>query len=97
MDCLNVGCGSRFHPAWTNIDVAPSSAHVQAYNCRAGIPFPDQSFDVVYHSHVLEHFPKTEALGFLQECFRVLLMRPSKCARVPFFINDISAGKAGDY
>lgn len=80
MDCLNIGCGSRFHSAWTNIDAAPSSSHVQAYNCRAGIPFPDQSFDVVYHSHVLEHFPKAEALRFVRECFRVL--RPGGIIRV---------------
>ena len=80
MDCLNVGCGSRFHPAWTNIDVAPVSSYVQAYNCRAGLPFPHQSFDVVYHSHVLEHFPKSESLGFAQECFRVL--RPGGIIRV---------------
>lgn len=37
-----------------------------------GIPFEENSFDVVYHSHVIEHFGKQEAVTFIQECFRVL-------------------------
>ncbi|MFM6251285.1 MAG: class I SAM-dependent methyltransferase, partial [Dolichospermum sp.] len=39
-----------------------------------------ESFDVVYHSHVLEHFPKTEGERFIQECYRVL--RPQGVLRV---------------
>ncbi len=80
MICLNIGCGSRFHPAWTNIDANPISPNVQFHDCRAGLPFPDHSFDVVYHSHVLEHFAKTEAPRFVQECFRAL--RPGGIIRV---------------
>lgn len=80
MKCLNVGCGLRFHPEWTNIDAASISSYVQVHDCRAGIPFPDHSFDVVFHSHVLEHFSKTEALRFVEECFRVL--KPGGIIRV---------------
>jgi predicted SAM-dependent methyltransferase len=69
---LNLGCGRRFHRDWTNIDFAPSSPYVQAYDLRQGVPFPDNTFDVVYHSHLLEHFPKQGALSLLQECYRVL-------------------------
>jgi predicted SAM-dependent methyltransferase len=29
----------------------------------------------VYYSHLLEHFPKHEAQGFTQECYRVLKPR----------------------
>ena len=80
MKCLNIGCGSRFHPEWTNIDANPNSPNVQAHDCHKGLPFPDHSFDVVYHSHVLEHFAKTEAARFVQECFRVL--KPGGIIRV---------------
>jgi SAM-dependent methyltransferase len=72
MRLLNLGCGARFHADWTNIDVTSSSPLVQAHDLRLGIPHPDGTFDVVYHSHVLEHFPKNAATGFLQECHRVL-------------------------
>jgi predicted SAM-dependent methyltransferase len=43
-----------------------------AWNLRKGIPFADCAFDVLYHSHFLEHLDKRAAVGFLQECFRVL-------------------------
>lgn len=80
MNYLNLGCGRRFHPAWTNFDFVSTSEHVIAHNLTQGIPFPDASFDVVYHSHLLEHFPKTEVELFLRECCRVL--RPHGVLRV---------------
>lgn len=69
---LNLGCGSTFVKGWTNIDFVSGSEHVIAHNLLKGIPFPDNSFDLVYHSHVLEHFPKSEAPKFIAECYRVL-------------------------
>lgn len=80
MKLLNLGCGSRFHPAWVNIDTAPAEPSVVAHDLREGIPFPDAEFDAVYHSHVLEHFPKRSAGPFLAECLRVL--RPGGILRV---------------
>jgi predicted SAM-dependent methyltransferase len=69
---LNLGCGSRYHKAWTNIDFVSIGEGVQAHNLLQGIPFSDESFEVVYHSHVLEHFGKTDAINFIRECHRVL-------------------------
>ena len=43
-----------------------------AWDLRRGVPYPDGTFDVVYHCHVLEHIDREGAPGFLQECFRVL-------------------------
>jgi SAM-dependent methyltransferase len=42
------------------------------WNLARGIPFPDSTFDVVYHSHFLEHLEREAALTFLGECYRVL-------------------------
>src|SRR5437868_3074633 len=69
---LNLGCGATWHKDWTNIDFVSTSGSVEAHNLLNGIPRPDQSFQVVYHSHVLEHFPKAKAAGFISECYRVL-------------------------
>ncbi len=77
---LNLGCGARFHPAWTNVDFAASDAAVISHDLRKGIPFPDETFDVVYHSHLLEHLPRSQAPAFLRECHRVL--RPGGIHRV---------------
>jgi predicted SAM-dependent methyltransferase len=49
-------------------------------NLLKGVPFADNSVDVVYHSHVLEHFWDTDGLSFMKECFRVL--KPNGIIRV---------------
>ncbi|MDJ0661020.1 MAG: glycosyltransferase [Crocosphaera sp.] len=80
MKYLNLGCGSHFHPDWTNVDFVSTQEGVMSHDLRQGIPFEDASFDVVYHSHVLEHFTQGEAERFLEECHRVL--RPNGLIRV---------------
>jgi len=77
---LNLGCGARFHPAWTNLDFVSHDPRVRAHDLNRGIPFPDGSYDGVYHSHVLEHFTAPDGLRLLRECFRVL--RPGGVVRV---------------
>ncbi len=69
---LNLGCGLHYHKDWVNLDFVSTGENVIAHNLLNGIPYPDNTFSVVYHSHVLEHFPKKEAKKFITECFRVL-------------------------
>lgn len=69
---LNLGCGLRFIPEWVNVDFSSTGAGVIAHNLLKGIPFLDNSFEVVYHSHILEHFPRDQASFFMSECFRIL-------------------------
>lgn len=80
MKYLNLGCGDRYNPNWTNINFSSTGEGVIAHNFKYGIPFPDESFDFIYHSHVLEHFPYTEAETFIKECYRIL--RPQGILRV---------------
>lgn len=47
-------------------------SNVQLHNLARGIPYPDGSFDVVYHSHLLEHLDRDVAPKFLAEAHRVL-------------------------
>lgn len=80
MNYINLGCGRRFHPAWTNIDFVSTGPDVLAHNLLEGIPFPGNYFDFAYHSHVLEHFSKDAAPHLIQECYRVL--KPGGILRV---------------
>jgi predicted SAM-dependent methyltransferase len=80
MKLLNLGCGNRYHNNWINLDFTSNDQYVQSHNLLNGIPFPDQSFDVVYHSHVLEHFSKTDGIFFINECYRVL--KPNGIIRI---------------
>lgn len=77
---INLGCGSRFHTAWTNADLAPTDPAVMACDLSKPFPFSDASFDVVYHSNVLEHIRHEHAHAFMRECFRIL--RPCGILRV---------------
>lgn len=77
---LNLGCGSRYHPAWTNVDFVSTGPGVISFDLRTGIPFEDETFEVVYNSHLLEHFTRDEATNFIYKCKRVL--KPSGIIRV---------------
>ena len=77
---LNLGCGYHYHNDWTNLDFVSTGEHVIAHNLLAGIPFKDNMFEVIYHSHVLEHFLKEDAINFLKECNRVL--KPNGIIRI---------------
>jgi predicted SAM-dependent methyltransferase len=77
---LNLGCGGRYHPDWTNIDYAQTGSDVIEHDLMQPLKFADNTFDAVYHSHVLEHMPKRFAPFFLEECWRVL--KPGGILRV---------------
>jgi len=50
------------------------------HDLRRGLPFNDNSVDVIYHSHFLEHLYKEDAEKFLKECYRIL--KPGGLMRV---------------
>jgi predicted SAM-dependent methyltransferase len=72
MKLVNLGCGQRYHKDWTNIDFVSNSEDVIQHNLLDGIPINDNEVDLVYHSHVLEHFSKEQGVYFIKECYRVL-------------------------
>ncbi|MGA2807292.1 MAG: methyltransferase domain-containing protein [Terracidiphilus sp.] len=46
--------------------------NILVHDLSKGIPFPNDSIDVVYHSHILEHLDRDVAPRFLLEIRRVL-------------------------
>lgn len=54
--------------------------NIMVHNLAKGIPFESDSVDVVYHSHVLEHFDRDVAAQFLLEVKRVL--KPGGICRI---------------
>ncbi|MCS7030310.1 MAG: methyltransferase domain-containing protein [Gloeomargarita sp. SKYG116] len=79
---LNCGCGNRYVVSdfWVNADLRTQSPDILAIDLREKLPFSDGMFDLVYHSHVLEHLTYTDAQKFLQECYRIL--KPNGIIRV---------------
>ncbi len=74
MKYLNLGCGPKYVKSdeWINADMLPYGNEVIQCNFLNGIPFESNTFDFVYHSHVLEHFSKMDGENFVKECFRIL-------------------------
>ncbi|MEM7785583.1 MAG: methyltransferase domain-containing protein [Planctomycetota bacterium] len=77
---LNLGCGRNFHSSWVNVDLGPIHADVIEHDITDGIPFDNDSFDAVYHSHVLEHLNPDQGKTLIRECNRVL--KPGGVLRV---------------
>jgi len=76
---LNLGCGADSHPAFVNIDLIARPG-VIGHDLRLGVPFPDATFDLVYHSTMLSTMRAADALAFMRECHRVL--KPGGVLRV---------------
>jgi len=79
---INLACGGKLcrEPEWINGDHSPSAKDVMKINLLRPFPFPDNTFDVVYHSQFIEHLPHEKALTFMGECHRIL--KPNGVLRV---------------
>lgn len=71
---LNIGCGFRYNKgdAWENVDVHSHPPFVKQVNLWEGLPYPDNSFEFVYTSHVLDHFPIETGQFLMREVCRCL-------------------------
>lgn len=82
---LHLGCGKRHIPGFVHID-AVDYPHVDHVSTIDNLSFiPDDSVDLIYNCHVLEHFKRREVERVLREWWRVL--RPGGMLRtsVPDF------------
>ena len=68
---LHIGCGPNIVPGWTNVDMKHGDLKVDV---RKGLPFPDESIDLIFHEHFLEHLDYPgEATELVRESRRVLV------------------------
>jgi predicted SAM-dependent methyltransferase len=68
---LHFGCGPFRIPGWINVDFAGAGADFWVDITRR-LPFPNNIFDAMYGSEVIEHVELVEARAFLAEALRVL-------------------------
>jgi predicted SAM-dependent methyltransferase len=90
----NLGCGTHLYPGflnigfWNNLNESTiykdlngtSGTFMLNHDLNKGIPAEDDSLDLVYHSHMLEHLSYTEGIAFIRECYRAL--KPGGTMRV---------------
>lgn len=102
MKFLNLGCGNIFIDSveWENVDQSPFNGAVKKVNLTKPLPYPDQSFDVIYSSHVIEHIEPRYVPLVLSECARLLrsngvlrIVVPDFYEMAKAYLSNIEAGK----
>ncbi len=82
----NLGCGTHLYPGFLNIGYwsnlgdgsvykdlnGTQGTYMLNFDLRHGIPAENDSLDLIYHSHMLEHLSYLEGISFLKECYRAL-------------------------
>ena len=82
----NLGCGTLLYEGFLNIGHWESlgtgaiykdlngttNTYMLNHDLRAGIPAEDDSLDLIYHCHMLEHISYKDGIEFIRECFRAL-------------------------
>ena len=86
---LHLGCGKRFIPGWTHVDGLKFD-HVDYVSKLDTLDFlASESVDIIYASHVLEHFKREEVESVLLEWKRVLKVGGILRLSVPDFAQLI--------
>ena len=69
---LHIGCGDVILPKpFENLDGRKMDGVDHVVNGLDKLPFEDNTFDLVYSAHTLEHFPRNEVESVLREWVRV--------------------------
>jgi len=84
---LNVGCGNNIMEGFVNIDSADLPG--VDINCNleyARIDLPDESVELFFLSHILEHIHNT--LGLMEELYRLAIPDAAMIIKVPYGSSD---------
>jgi len=82
---LNVGCGVDIRAGWTNLDIVDYGGNQITDLNKYPWPFPDNHFDYILCSHILEHMQNFHAV--VTELYRILRPGGELDVRVPFFLS----------
>jgi len=82
---LNVGCGKDIRPGWVNLDLIDYGGNQITDLDKFPWPFPENHFDHILCSHVLEHMNNFNAV--VTELYRVAKPNATIEVRVPFFLS----------
>jgi predicted SAM-dependent methyltransferase len=71
---LNIGCGGKIHPGWTNLDfyVFRGTAPWVQHDLRFPLPFKNEVFRGVFSEHCIEHLHPADVQRLFREILRVL-------------------------
>lgn len=68
---LHLGCGKVYLDGWVNVDLDSDMADIKL-DITEALPFDDNSCELIFTEHMLEHLSVEQGVAFLKECLRVL-------------------------
>ena len=88
---LNLGCGNdfRYDKDWVNLDLT-QPCNVIADATAPHLPFKDESFELVWAAHILEHISDLVALQ--RELARIVKRWGKLCIIVPYYMSPDAWG-----
>ncbi|MFZ1917412.1 MAG: methyltransferase domain-containing protein [Terriglobales bacterium] len=88
---VHLGCGPKYLEGFVNVDANLFNKIDLWLDVRNGLPFPSNSVDSIYSTHMFEHFYPNELNLLLRECLRVLKPRGGIRLIVPNLESAIEA------
>jgi len=83
---LDIGCGFQKRPGAVGIDLLSNSAADVFYNLNIfPWPFPNNEFDIIYATHVLEHLD--DIIKTMEEIYRIAKPKARIVIEVPHFAS----------
>jgi len=87
---IHLGCGNKYIPGFIHVDLL-DYPHIDYQTSVDNLFFADDnSVDLIYTSHVLEHFGRHEFRNVLEECYRVLKKGGTLRVSVPDFESIVT-------
>lgn len=86
---LNLGSRNRSLEGFHNVD-CDAHPNVDTVADVSSLPFPENSAEIIYASHILEHFPHPKTISVLREWCRVLLPDGRLFVAVPDFERAVA-------
>ncbi len=89
MQKLNLGCWGDYKEGWVNVDVN-KQAKADVYHNLDKFPYPfkDNTFDVIYLSHVLEHLE--DPMRVVKELWRISKPKGKVIIKVPHWSSYLA-------
>jgi predicted SAM-dependent methyltransferase len=69
---LHIGCGDKILKGFINVDIRPSEGVDVVKDIKDLYSFKDKNIELIYCSHVLEHFNRYEYINILKNWYDVL-------------------------
>lgn len=68
---LHLGSGTNVIEGWDNLDIEPRDGAIVC-NLAEPLNYKENSVDIIFTEHVIEHLKKDDGYNLLKECYRVL-------------------------